>query len=122
MMEKKLECPHCGKGDIEYGAKACSECGSKILYKAISGLSLMVTAVLSIVFAILAVVINFRIMNRNMFGTRGSEEELGLLVCFEGVLICLTIFGIVESIVASRKNFEWQQNPIFKRNKKYFKK
>ncbi|MBQ9293110.1 MAG: hypothetical protein IJ211_07615, partial [Campylobacter sp.] len=113
-------CPHCGKGDIEYGAKACSECGSKILYKAISGLGLMATAVLSIVFAILAVVINFRIMN--MLGTRGSEEELGMLLCCEGVLICFAIYCIVQHVVAYHKNFELQQNPIFKRNKKYFKK
>ena len=119
MMEKKLECPHCGKGDIEYGAKACSECGSKILYKATSELGSIVRIVLGIVFAILAVMSNLRIMNRNMFGTRGSEEELVMLICCEGVLICFAIFCIVEHIVAYQKNFEWQQNPIFKRNKKY---
>lgn len=120
MVEKKLECPHCGKGDIEYGAKACSECGSKILYKASSELSLAVKIVSSIVFAILAVGINFRIMGR--LGIRGASEELGLLICCEGVLICFAIFGIVHYVVAYYKNFEWQQNPIFKRNKKYFKK
>ena len=117
MMEKKLECPHCGKGDIEYGAKACSECGSKILYKAISELNLMVGIVLSIVFAISAALINVKLMRGHL-----SESELTGLICLEGVLICLTIYCIVDCIGKCQKNFEWQQNPIFKRNKKYFKK
>ena len=117
MMEKKLECPHCGKGDIEYGAKACSECGSKILYKAISELNSMLSIILGIVFAILAALINVKLMRGHL-----SESELIGLICLEGVLICLTISCIVSWAVGYQKNLEWQQNPIFKRNKKYFKK
>lgn len=103
MMEKKLECPHCGKGDIEYGAKACSECGSKILYKATSELNSMLSMVLGIVFAILAAMINFGLIR----GLLSKSEQL-VRICCEGVLICLTIYCIVSYIVRYHKNFEWQ--------------
>ncbi|MDA3057764.1 hypothetical protein OFN97_02355 [Campylobacter sp. VBCF_05 NA6] len=120
MMEKKLECPHCGKGDIEYGAKACSECGSKILYKAISGLGSIVRIVLGIVFAILAVGINLRLMRS--LGIGGSEKELVMLLCCEGVLICFAIFCIVEHIVAYQKKFRMATKPDFQKKQKILQK